>query len=100
MEFEQFYTNPPADSGLPQPAVPVPLPPYPTAAFNAQQAREERVMAETQRQRRTLEIIKSLRTKVCSDSKQPEHAPIPSANSTKTPPPAPNAAGKATCTKQ
>jgi hypothetical protein len=86
IDFERFYSNPPADSGLPQPAVPVPLPPIPTAAAMAQEAREDREEAASQSRKRSFEMMKSIHAKMFPNSKL----------SQSTPPPAPNGAGKAT----
>jgi hypothetical protein len=77
IELERFFSDPPADSGLPRPTVPPALPPIPNAALNAQQAREEQRDEQIASQKRMIATLQSLGVITNPGSKQSRTPPAP-----------------------
>jgi hypothetical protein len=57
IDYERFYTNPPADSGLAGPTESPALPPIPTATFLTQQAQKEEAERRALLRKKNMELV-------------------------------------------
>ncbi len=73
IENQRFFSNPPSDSTLSNPAVPPALPPIPTATIRARQAREEQQCVETARQEENFRMFKAAFSTTVPGSKEKEN---------------------------
>jgi len=63
IDYERWYTNPPADSGLARPAEPPALPPIPTATVLTQQAEERQAERRAELRKQNTELLNTILAK-------------------------------------